>query len=66
MHFSLSEEQEGLRRLVRDFVEKEVKPSARHTDESGEFPWQTINKMGRLGLLGLNIPEQDGGAGADQ
>jgi alkylation response protein AidB-like acyl-CoA dehydrogenase len=65
MHFSLNEEQEGLRRLVRDFVEKEVKPLARHTDESGEFPWQTLNKMGRLGLLGLNVAEQDGGAGAD-
>ena len=65
MHFELNEEQQGLRRMVRDFVEKEIKPLAQHTDETGEFPWEPLRKMGRLGLLGLNIPEAYGGAGAD-
>ena len=65
MDFRLTEEQAGVRRLVRDVVEKEVKPMAAHTDETGEFPWGPLRKMGALGLLGLNIPEQYGGAGAD-
>ena len=65
MDFRLTEEQAGVRRLVRDVVEKEVKPIAAHTDETGDFPWGPLRKMGALGLLGLNIPEQYGGAGAD-
>ncbi len=65
MDFRLTDEQEGVRRLVRDVVEKEVKPLAAHTDETGEFPWGPLRTMARLGLLGLNIPEQYGGAGAD-
>jgi alkylation response protein AidB-like acyl-CoA dehydrogenase len=51
---------------VRDFVEKEVKPRARQVDESGEFPWETLQAMAPLGLLGLNVPEKYGGAGGDQ
>ena len=54
MEFRLTEEQEGVRRLVRDVVEKEVKPLAAHTDETGEFPWGPLQTMARLGLLGLN------------
>lgn len=65
MDFYLSEEQAGLRRMMRDFVEKEIRPIARHTDETGEFPWGTLRKLGELGLMGLNIPERYGGAGAD-
>ncbi len=65
MDFRLTDEQEGVRRLARDVVEKEVKPLASHTDETGEFPWGPLRTMGGLGLLGLNIPESYGGAGAD-
>jgi alkylation response protein AidB-like acyl-CoA dehydrogenase len=65
MDFRLTDEQEGVRRLVRDVVEKEIKPLAAHTDETGEFPWGPLRTMAGLGLLGLNIPEQYGGAGAD-
>lgn len=65
MDFRLTEEQEGVRRLARDVVEKEVKPLAAHTDETGEFPWGPLRTMAGLGLLGLNVPEQYGGAGAD-
>ncbi|MEI2690803.1 MAG: acyl-CoA dehydrogenase family protein [Anaerolineae bacterium] len=65
MDFRLTDEQEGVRRLVRDVVEKEVKPLAAHTDETSEFPWGPLRTMAGLGLLGLNIPEEYGGAGAD-
>jgi len=65
MNFELAEEQQMIRKMVRDFAEKEIVPIAQETDEKGEFPWQTIRKMGPLGLLGLPIPEEYGGAGAD-
>ncbi len=66
MFFDLDEEHRALRAMVRDFVDNEVAPRARHIDESGEFPWEVLRRMAPLGLLGLNIPEAYGGAGADQ
>ena len=65
MDFELTQEQRDLRHMVHDFVAKEVKARARHTDESGEFNWTAVKKMGPLGLLGLEVPEQYGGAGLD-
>lgn len=65
MHFALTEEQELIRRTVREFAEKEIAPRARHVDETGEFPAATFAKMGELGLMGLPFPEAYGGAGAD-
>ncbi|MDD2694832.1 MAG: acyl-CoA dehydrogenase family protein, partial [Anaerolineales bacterium] len=65
MNFDLNDEQRMWRDAVHDFVEREVKPKARHVDESGEFNWEATRKMGSLGLLGLNAPEEYGGAGVD-
>ncbi len=65
MNFELTEEQRQFRDLVHDFVAREVKPLARETDESGEFNWAAVNKMGPLGLLGLEVPEEYGGANVD-
>jgi alkylation response protein AidB-like acyl-CoA dehydrogenase len=65
MHFELSDEQELIRRSVREFAEKEIAPRARHVDETGEFPAETFRKMGKLGLMGIPFPEEYGGAGAD-
>ena len=65
MNFELTPEQKELRHFVHDFVAREVKPYARQTDESGEFNWTAVNKMGPLGLLGLEVPEQYGGAELD-
>ncbi len=65
MDFALSEEQRMWRDAVHEFVSREVKPKARHVDETGEFNWDAVRKMGPLGLLGLNIPEEFGGAGVD-
>lgn len=65
MNFELTEEQRMFRDVVRDFVRKEVAPMARHTDETSEFNWAAVNKMGPLGMLGLQTPEVYGGAGLD-
>ncbi len=65
MDFQLTEEQALFRRIVRDFAEAELKPRARHTDEAAEFNWEAVKKMGPIGLLGLNVPEEYGGSGVD-
>jgi alkylation response protein AidB-like acyl-CoA dehydrogenase len=65
MDFELTAEQRELRHIVHEFVAREVKPRARHTDETGEFNWTAVKKMGPLGLLGLEVPEEYGGADLD-
>ncbi len=65
MDFELSKEQHDFQRIVHDFVAQEVKPWARQVDESSEFNWQAANKMGPLGMLGLQVPEAYGGAELD-
>lgn len=65
MNFDLTEEQILWRDTVHDFVAKEVKPKAKEVDETSEFNWPAVKKMGPLGLLGLNVPEQYGGASVD-
>ena len=65
MDFELTEEQHMWQEAVHDFVRREVKPKAREVDESGEFNWSAAHKMGPLGLLGMNVPEEYGGSGVD-
>ncbi len=65
MDFDLNDEQRMWRAAVHDFVAHEVKPKAREVDEEGRFNWEAVHKMGPLGLLGLNVPEEYGGAGID-
>lgn len=65
MNFQLTEEQQMYRRAVREYVERELKPRAAHTDESAEFPWEAVRKGIGLGILGLEVPEVYGGAGMD-
>lgn len=65
MDFALNEEQRMWRDAVHDFVAREVKPYAREVDEKAEFNWAAVRKMGPLGLLGLNVSEEYGGAGVD-
>ena len=65
MNFDLSEEQKIWQKTVHDFVAKEVQPKAQEVDVTGEFNWTAARKMGPVGLLGLNIPEEYGGAGVD-
>jgi len=65
VHFVLTDEQRMMRNMVRDFAQTEIMPVAAQYDESHEFPLQNIKKMGQNGLMGIPIPEEYGGAGAD-
>jgi alkylation response protein AidB-like acyl-CoA dehydrogenase len=65
MSLKLSEEHEALRDAVRTFARKEIAPIAAEFDESGEFPYETIKKMAAMGLMGIEVPEDYGGAGMD-
>ena len=62
---TLSEEHEMLRTAAREFAQNEILPIAAEHDESGEFPLDTIRKMGKMGLMGIEVPEEYGGAGMD-
>jgi len=63
MDFRLTEEQEQVKQMVRDFAEREIKPHVMEWDEAQHFPLATIKELGRLGMLGAIFPEQYGGAG---
>ncbi len=63
MDFTLTQDQKMIRDMVREFAVKELEPIAAEIDESREFPTATLRKMGELGLLGVIIPEEYGGAG---
>ncbi|MFN2222145.1 MAG: acyl-CoA dehydrogenase family protein, partial [Candidatus Promineifilaceae bacterium] len=65
MDFQLSAEQKQFRDLVHQFVANEVRPMARLVDEEASFNWEATRKMGPLGLLGLEVPEEYGGAAVD-
>ncbi len=65
MNFALTDEQEMTRKMVRDFAEKEVQPSAEERDETETFSREIFDKMGELGLTGIPWPEEYGGAGGD-
>ncbi|MGB6484511.1 MAG: acyl-CoA dehydrogenase [Candidatus Acidiferrales bacterium] len=65
MDLGLTEEQLLLQRTVREFAESEVKPLAKELDETGHFPQDTFHKAAELGLTGVAVPEQYGGAGMD-
>jgi alkylation response protein AidB-like acyl-CoA dehydrogenase len=65
MDFTLSEEHQMIRDMTRDFAQTEIAPIAAHYDETGEFPVETINKMGAQGLMGIEVPEEYGGVGMD-
>jgi alkylation response protein AidB-like acyl-CoA dehydrogenase len=61
----LTEEHEMIRQTARDFAQKEIAPIAAEFDESGDFPSATIKKMGEMGFMGIEVPEEYGGAGMD-
>ena len=65
MDFTLSKEHEMARTLFRDFAENEVKPLAQEVDEEERFPRETVEKMARYGFLGIPVPREYGGQGAD-
>ncbi|HZT45394.1 MAG TPA: acyl-CoA dehydrogenase family protein [Gaiellaceae bacterium] len=65
MNYEPTEEQELLRRTVRDFAESRVAPVAAELDREERFPYELVAEMAELGLMGIPIPEEYGGAGAD-
>jgi butyryl-CoA dehydrogenase len=65
MDFDLTQEQKAWKKVVHEFVAKEVKPKAREVDETESFNWEAVRKGGPLGLLGLSIPEAYGGSNVD-
>jgi alkylation response protein AidB-like acyl-CoA dehydrogenase len=65
LSFQLSDEHELLRSTVRDFAEQVVEPQAEELDRKGEFPYEIVRGMADLGIMGITIPEEYGGAGAD-
>jgi short/branched chain acyl-CoA dehydrogenase len=65
MDFELSDEQRHIRRVVRDYAQGEIAPKAAHYDETGDFPYEWVDGMARLGLFALPFPEDVGGVGGD-
>lgn len=65
MDFEFTEEQAMIRATIRDFAEKEVAPAARDNNRHERFPADIVKKLGELGILGLNLPPEYGGGGAD-
>jgi alkylation response protein AidB-like acyl-CoA dehydrogenase len=61
--FVLNEDQEQLRREIREFASREIAPNVAKWDESGDFPMAVVKKLGAMGLLGVIIPQAYGGAG---
>ncbi len=65
MTLDLTEQQRMVRDLVREFVERRLKPVAAEIDRSGRFPTDIVRELGRLGIMGSFLPERYGGAGLD-
>src|SRR4249920_806084 len=63
MDFRLTEDQTLLKRSVREFAETEIRPHVREWDETQHFPIELVPKLAALGLMGIQVPEQYGGAG---
>jgi short-chain 2-methylacyl-CoA dehydrogenase len=65
MNYELTDEQELLRKTVRDFAVSRVAPVAEELDREERFPYELVSELAELGLMGIPIPEEHGGAGAD-
>jgi alkylation response protein AidB-like acyl-CoA dehydrogenase len=65
MNFDLTDEQQLLRETVREFAQTRVAPVAEELDRESRFPYELVKEMGELGLMGIPVAEEYGGAGAD-
>lgn len=66
MDFTFSPEHVALRRMIREFAEKEVEPIAAEIDREGQVPFETLRKLGEISLLGVCFPQKYGGMGAGE
>ncbi len=65
MYWKFTKEKEMVRKVVREFAEKEIKPYAKVIDETEEFPWENVRKMVQTEMFGIPYPKEYGGAGGD-
>jgi len=65
MNFNLTDEQRMIKELAREFSQEVLAPAAPVLDQTEEYPFENCRKMGELGLMGIEVPEEDGGTGAD-
>ncbi len=65
MNFDLTESQQAVRALCRDFAEREIRPRAAEIDRTDEFPRDLYKRMAELDILGMTVPPEYGGSGAD-
>ena len=65
MDFDLAPEHEAIRDLARQFAREKVAPVAEELDREKRFPYELVAELGELGLMGMTVPEEYGGAGAD-
>ena len=63
MNFEVSEITQQVAQTARDFAQKNIKPHVMEWDETQEFPAQVLRQLGELGLMGVLVPEEDGGSG---
>ncbi|NLF34815.1 MAG: acyl-CoA dehydrogenase, partial [Clostridiales bacterium] len=63
MEFKLSDEQQMMKEMFRDFAESEIKPIAAQLDEEERFPEELLPQMAKVGLMGIPVPEEYGGTG---
>jgi len=63
MEFQLNEEEQMVQQMARDFAQREVAPLARELDREARWPTELVARMGELGLMGVAVPEELGGAG---
>lgn len=66
MDFNLTEQQKLFQKVIREFCEKELKPIASKIDQEEYFPFDFYKKMGKMGLMGMTVPQKYGGAGIDK
>lgn len=65
MNFELNKKQQLFRQMIREFADKEIQPIAAEIDENETFPLESVAKMAKLGVMGIPVPVQYGGAGGD-
>ena len=65
MRLTLTDEQQMIQTMAREFAESEIKPVAEELDREERFPHETVKRLGELGMMGMTIPERWGGSGAD-
>ena len=63
MDFSLTKQEELFLQMIREFAENEVKPLAAEIDDQERFPLETVEKMSKIGLMGIPVPKEYGGQG---